>query len=150
MKLFYSMMLLTISIQLTSYLLWSFNFFGGIIQYPFGSATDLNNLSNTFSLTSFNALLGIGGAALIGLAALLLRQGTYAIYAMLIWAIGVFFNVVKGFVLAIPNTVAALLPVETNPLGAGAINPLQVVIGFIILFAGFMFLFELVIQRPVS
>ena len=142
------MMIFAISLQLISYLLWSFNFFGGVIQYPFGSAADLNNLSNTFSLTGFNALLGIGGAALIGLAALLLRTGTYALYAMLLWAIGVFFNIVKGFVLAIPNTLAALLPASTNP-GSG-LNPLQVVIGFIILFAGFMFLFEMVIQRNVS
>jgi hypothetical protein len=147
-RLFYDMMVFAIAIQLVAYLLWSFNFFGGIIQYPFGSAADLNNLSNTFSLTSFNALLGIGGAALIGLAALLLRQGTYAIFACLLWAIGAFFNIVKGFVLAIPNTVAALLPSSTNP-GTG-LNPLQVVIGFIVLFAGFMFLFELVIQRNVS
>ena len=147
-RLFYNIMVLAICIQLVSYSLWSFNFFGGLIQYPFGSATDLNNLSNMFSITSFNALLGIGGAALIGLAALLLRQGTYALYAMLLWAIGVFFNIVKGFVLAIPNTVAALLPSSTNP-GSG-VNPLQVVIGFIVLFAGFMFLFEMVIQRNVS
>jgi hypothetical protein len=143
------MMIFAISLQLTSYLLWSFNFFGGIIQYPFGSAADLNNLSDIFSLTSFNALLGIGGAVLIGLAALLLKAQTYALYAMLIWAIGIFFNIVKGFVLAIPNTLAALLPSSTNPI-PGSVNPIQVAIGFIVLFAGFIFLIELVIQRNVS
>jgi hypothetical protein len=145
-KLFINFLVYGVSLEAVCYLFWSFNVFGGMIQYPFGSAADLNSFSNMFSLTSYNALLGIGGAALIGLAALLLRQGTYALYAMLLWAIGMFFNVVKGVVLAIPNTVSALLPVETNPT-PGGINPIYTIVVFIVTFAGFMYLFGLVIQR---
>jgi hypothetical protein len=147
-KLFINFLVYGVALESVCYLFWQFNVFGGLIQYPLGSAADLNSLNNMFSLTSFNALLGIGGAALIGLAALLLRQGTYALYAMLLWAIGMFFNVVKGIVLAVPNTVAAFLPGASNPT-PGGINPIFTVIALILTFAGFMYLFGLVIQRDV-
>ena len=151
MRLFYDMMLVGISVQLAAYVLWAFNIYGAMgIGYPFGNAPQqLSTLQGWFDLSVYNALLGIGGAAVIGVAALLLRQGTYALYAMLIFAIGMFIPIVKNFVLAVPNTVAALLPVETNPT-PGLINPIQLVIGLMVLFAGFIFIFEMVIQRNIS
>lgn len=134
-----------IGVQLFCYLFWAFNVFGGLIQYPLGNAADINNLNNMFSINLWTALVG-GAGVVISIAALLLRQGTYALYALLLFAIGVFFNVVKGFVLVVPNTIAALLPASTNPLGTGT-NPIAVVVGVIVLIAGFMYVFGLVIQR---
>ena len=158
-KLFINALVFGVSIQIVAYLFWAFSFFGSLVQYPFGSATDLNNLNNMFSLNWWTALIGGTGIA-ISIAALLLRQGTYALYALLLFGIGVFFNVVKGFVLAIPNTVAALIPnnASTNPLPPTIVNgvaiyppsPFQVVAGVILVFAGFMYMFGLVIQRETT
>ena len=141
------MMLFGICAQMAAYLTWAFNMFGGLIQYPLGTANDMLNLNNMFSINLWSALIGGAGIA-ISIAALLLRTGTYAIYAMLLFAIGVFFNIVKTFVLAIPNTVVAIFASANLP--SGATTPIQVVIGVIMVFAGFIYLFELVIQRRAS
>jgi hypothetical protein len=142
-SLFYSLLLFGICVQLSAYCIWSFNVFGDLVQYPLGSADDINNLNNMFSLSLWSGLVG-GTGIIISVAALLLKQGTFAVYALLLFAIGVFFNVVKGFVFAIPNVISAIIP---SSWGGG---PLQVVVGVIVLFAGFMYVFELAIQRKAS
>jgi hypothetical protein len=112
---------------------------------------DISSLENTFSINIYSALIGVGGAALIGLAALLLKQGVYAVYAMLLWGIGVMFSVVQTFILAIPNTLAALLPASTNPNPAlFPTNPLIIVISMFFAFGAWMYMFGLVIQRETS
>ena len=74
----------------------------------------------------------------------------YAIYAMLLWAIGCMFKVVQTFVLVIPNTIGALLPEATNPNPAlFPINPLIILVSLFFTFGAWIFMFELVIQRPV-
>lgn len=147
-KLFINAMIFGIALQLTCYLIWSFNVFNGLIQYPLGTAADINNLNSMFSIDLWSGLVGLTGVG-ISVAMVLLRQNTYAIYTLLIFAIGIFFNIVKGFILAIPNTIAALLPESTNPT-PGSINPITVVIGVIVVFAGFMYFFGLVIQRDTT
>jgi hypothetical protein len=148
-NLMYSILVFGVALQLVSYLLWSFNVFAGMIQYPFGTAADMNNMQNMFKLDVWMALIS-GTGVVIGVAALLLRQGTYALYALLIFAIGVFYRVIVPFLIVIPNTVAALLPASTNPLGPNTINPIQVALGLIVGFAIFIFMFELVVQRKIS
>ena len=144
-KLFISALIFGLSLQVTCYLFWAFNFFGGLIEYPLG---DVSGLSSVFSINTYSVLIGIGGGLAIGLAALLLKQGTYAIYAMLLWAIGCMFNITQTFFLAIPNTIGALLPPETNPNPAAfPVNPLIVVLGVVFAFAAWMYMFGLVIQR---
>lgn len=145
MKLFMNALIFGVSVQLVSYLFWAFNFFGGIIAYPLG---DVSSLSSVFSVDAFSVLLGIGGGLAIGVAALLLRQGTYAIYALILWAIGSMFKVIQTFFLVIPNTIAGLFPPSTNPNPAlFPVNPIVVVLGIIFVFAAWMYLFGLVIQR---
>jgi hypothetical protein len=147
-KLFINAIVFALAVQLTCYIFWAFDIFGGMIKYPLGDITAINGI---FNIDAYTALIGIGGAAAIGLAALLLRQGVYAIYAMLLWAIGTMFGVVRSFVLVIPNTVGALLPPSTNPNPAlFSINPLVVVISSIFAFGAWMYLFGLVIQRNPS
>ena len=144
-KLFISALIFGLSLQVTCYLFWAFNFFGGLIEYPLG---DVASLSSLFSINVYSVLIGIGGGLAIGLAALLLKQGTYAIYAMLLWAIGCMFNIIQTFFLAIPNTIGALFPPETNPNPAAfPVNPLVVVLGVVFAFAAWMYMFGLVIQR---
>lgn len=138
-QLFMSALEFGIAVQLTAYIIWSFNLLHGLIVYPLGSAADINNLNNLFSLNLWSGLIG-GAGIVISIVMLLMRQGTYALYAMLIMAISIFFNIVKGFVLAIPNLVSAIVP-------SSYAGPIQIVIGIITLFGGFLYIFGLVIQR---
>lgn len=134
-----------VALQIVCYLLWAFNVFGGLVEYPLG---DVSSIQNVFSIDAYSILLGVGGAAIIGVASLLLRPGTYAIYAMLLWGIGTGFKVIQTFFLAIPNTIGALIPASTNPNPAVfPVNPIAVAVTVIIGYAAFWWLFSLVIQR---
>lgn len=144
-RLFLEILPFGVALQITCYLAWAFNIFGGLIQYPLG---DVASIQSVFSIDVYSVLLGVGGAAIIGVAALLLKPGTYAIYAMLLWGLGTAFRVIQTFFLAIPNTIGALIPPETNPNPAlFAVNPIGVVITVVIGYAAFWWLFSLVIQR---
>ncbi|MFA5365968.1 MAG: hypothetical protein WC325_12365 [Candidatus Bathyarchaeia archaeon] len=153
MKILVNFLIFAMALQIVCYLFWVFNVFGGLIKYPLG---DTSQLSNIFSISAFDAVVGIGGAVGIGLAMLLLKQGTYAIYAMLLWAIGVIFKVIQTFILVIPNTIGALLPNAANPLppdpttGVYPTNPLVVVVVLIFTFGAWWYMFGLVIQRDVT
>jgi hypothetical protein len=146
-SLFYSLLLFGICVQLSAYCIWSFNVFGDLVQYPLGSASEINNLNNVFSIDLWSGLVG-GTGIVISVAMLLLRQNTYAIYALLLMVIGIFFNIIKGFVFAIPNLVAAIFGAAGVP--SGIFNPIQVVVGVIITFAGFMYLAGLAAQRKLD
>jgi hypothetical protein len=155
-NLMYDILIFGICLEVVAYLTWAFNFFGGVIQYPFGSAQDMLNLSNAFSFTIWTYLIS-GTGAVIGIVALLLKQGTYALYALLVFAFGVFYKIIYPIVVAIPNLVAGMLPNSTNPnytIVNGQIvyglNPIQVVVGVIVGFAIFIFCLEFVLQRKVS
>lgn len=144
-KMFWSALIFGVSVQMVCYLFWAFNFFGGLVEYPLG---DVSSVASIFSVDVYSVLLGIGGGLAIGLAALLLKQGTYAIYGMLIWGFGCLFKVVQTFFLVIPNTLGALLPPETNPNPElFPINPIIVVIGVLFAFFAWIYFFGLVVQR---
>lgn len=156
MRLFYTLLVFGISVQVASYLFWAFNICP-YVKYPI----DMEATMNWFSLESFQwqFLMGVGGAAGIGLAMLLLRQGTYAIYAILIWVLGVFLPFTTGFFLAIPNTIGALIPQDlwdmTNPFpvdssGSYPTHPLMVVVVLIFAFGGWIMMMELLTQRNIS
>jgi hypothetical protein len=143
-KLFINALIFGIAFQLSCYMFWAFSSFAGFIQYPFGSAADVTNLQNIFSLNVWSVLVtGVGVATSIIM--LLMRQGTYALYALLIFAIGIFFPIVSTFVLAVPNTIAGLA--ASMGLSAAITGPISTVIGVICVFGGFMYMFGLVIQR---
>lgn len=144
-RLFLEILPFGVALQLVCYLCWAFNVFGGMVQYPLG---DVNSIQSVFSLDVYSVLLGVGGAAIIGVASLLLRVGTYAIYAMLLWGIGTAFKVIQTFFLAIPNTIGALIPASTNPdPSIFPVNPIGVFVTVVIGYAAFWWLFSLVIQR---
>lgn len=74
----------------------------------------------------------------------------YAIYAMLIWGIGTAFRVIPTFFLAIPNTISALIPPQTNPDPTTfPVNPIAVFITVVVGYAAFWRLFSLVMQRDI-
>jgi hypothetical protein len=148
-KLFVNFLVFGIALQLVCYICWAFNLFNGLIQYPLGTADNINSLNSMFSMDWWSGLVGLAGVG-ISVAALLLRQGTYAVYALLLFALGVFSKIISGFILAIPNTVTALIASvggeALNPT-PGSTNPILIFIGAIVVFAGFMYFFGLVIQR---
>ena len=159
MRLFYTLLVFGISLQIAAYLFWAFDVFGGLIKYPI----DLVATTDWFSLKNFQwqFLMGVGGAVGIGLAMLLLRQGTYALYAILIWVMGVFLPFTSGFFLAIPNTIGALIPPDiwnmTNPLAheengimVYPTHPLMVVIVLLFAFSAWIMMIELLTQRNIS
>lgn len=147
-KIFISALIFGVALQVTCYLFWAFNAFGGIMNYPLG---DVSSVTNVFSLNVNSGLLSVIGISVIGVAALLLRQGTYAIYAMIIFAIGCMFTVFQTFFLAIPNTIGALIPPEANPNpSVFSVNPIIIAISAIFLFSAWMYFFGLVIQRDAT
>lgn len=138
--------------------LYLFNVFGfnpPQVQYP-GS---LSTMTSWFNLEPFNLLFTGATAAIVGVAALLLKQGTYAIYAMLLAALGMIIAPVQAFIIAIPNAIGTWIPKEANPLAYNAgvynpdytgINPIVTVISLIFAFAAYWFIFGLVIQRDMG
>jgi hypothetical protein len=112
-KMFWSMLWFGICLQLAAYLCWAYDVFGGNIVYPI--ATDAPNIAGIFTVTPYTTMFMGAGAAAIGVAAIVTRQGTYALYVILVWCIGCFITNVSGFFLAIPNTIGALIPQATNP-----------------------------------
>lgn len=138
---------LFVSLQLICYLFWSFNIFGGLLQYPLGDASQISSLQAMFTPTILSGVIG-GSILGISLAALLLRQGTFPIYAMLLLGLTCIFPIVSSFLLTVPNTIAALLPEAINPI-PGAPNPISVVIVIIVGYAIFWWLFGLIVQRDV-
>lgn len=145
MKLFWTLLVFGLAFQLGAFLFWAFDVCP-LITYPMG---DVQTVTSTFSIDAFDLMFTGAGIVAIGLAGLLLRQGTYAVYAMLIWAIGTIIPVVSNFFLAIPNVLGALIPAETNPNPElFVVHPLVFVIVAVFAFAAYWWLFELVTQRP--
>jgi hypothetical protein len=134
-----------VALTVMCYLCWAYNVFAGTISYP---VTSLTNLQNLFDLSPYRIMfMGISTAA-IGLAVFLLRPGVYAIYAMIIWAIGQLIPVVSDIMLAVPNTIGALIPQVANPNPAAfPINPILVAITVFVAWAGWWYLLGFVVQR---
>ena len=154
-KFFTNLLLLGLAISIVTYLFGAFNF-DPMVQSPF---IDLNKWQGWFGIDIYNILFASAAAAVAGVTALLLRSGTYAIYAMLIAALGIIIKPVQDIVLAIPNAIGTWLPSSANPLAYNngvfnpdytGINPIIVVIKLIYIFAAFWFLIGLVIQRDIG
>jgi hypothetical protein len=148
-KFFAEIFVISFCINLALYLFGTFNVLPGVrLGY-----TDLTTWQGWFSLDIYSILFSAGTAGLIGVTALLLRNGTFAVYAMLITALGMIITPVKAVVTAIPTLIASLIPNSANPLppvnGVYPMNPIVAVINAIVVLAAFWFFFGLVIQRDV-
>ena len=138
-----------LALEIICYLFQAFDVFGGIVTYPLGSISNLVTLNGWFDISTFGALVGTG-AVVTGIAMLLFRQNTYAIYACFIFGFGIIFTGVSQIVLAIPNMLGAILNMvpEINPV-PGGVNPFSFVLIVIVGYAMFWFLASLVLQRDV-
>lgn len=126
--------------------------FGAFQINPPGYSTpfmDLSTWSGWFNFTPWGMLFTAASIAGMTFAAILLRQSTYAIYALLLGALGLIIKPVADFILAIPNAIGKWLPDSTNPIYPLP-NPIIVVILLLFSFMAFWFIFGLVIQRDVN
>jgi hypothetical protein len=154
-KFFTNILLLGLAVSFITYLFGAFNF-DPMVQSPFVS---LSTWQGWFDINIYNILFASAAAAITGVTALLTRSGTYAIYGMLLTALGIIIKPVQDIVLAIPNAVGTWLPPEANPLAYNngvfdstysGINPIIAVIKLIYIFAAFWFIIGLVIQRDIG
>jgi hypothetical protein len=145
MRLFYSIMIFGVAIQIAAFLLMAFQVDPNI-QYPVALSPGIWDI-NVFSIM----FAGVGGSVIM-LAGLLLRQGTYAIYATLIWVIGMLISPIKNFFIAIPNTIFGIFTPIFNGMNPTPTveNPIITVLVYIVTFAAFWFLVELVTQRAMN
>lgn len=145
-KFFTNLLILGLAINCVLYLFGAFNF-DPQVQYP----GELSAMTSWFNIEPFNLLFTGATAAIVGVAALLLRQGTYAIYAMLLTALGMIIAPIQAFILAIPNALSAWLPASTNPNPTlFPINPIIVVVSLLFAFGAYWFIFGLVLQRDLG
>ncbi len=145
MRLAYNLILLSFAVQSFAYLAWTFN-----ILAPFnaGLTTQAPSIFGIFNLPDIaTGIVGVGAIA-IGIGAIITRSGTYALYALLVFGIGLFVTQVQQFFLAIPNLINNM---GVNwPTFPG--SSITVVTPFIVTFAGLMvfawgwFLQELITQ----
>ncbi len=148
-KFFTNLLVFAVAINCVVYLFGAFNV-DPLVRNPM----NLSSFQSWFDLSPFNIMLTGATAAVIGLAAVLLRQGTYAIYAMLLWALGMIITPIRNFILAFLLLIGGWLRDSTNPFpavnGVYPPNPIVIVISLLFAFAAYWFIFGLVIQRDIS
>ena len=105
------------------------------------SQTD-NVLLDLFNINAFSVLLGIGGSIAIGIVGFLLRQGINAVYALIVFVVGVLFTPVSQFITSLPIVLATVIPADSTYL-------ISVILS-IVSFAFFFFFIELVTQQRLT
>jgi hypothetical protein len=161
MKGFINLLFLIVALESACYLCQMFNVFGSALNYPLG-ITSITGFANYFSFErlGFAALIGGVGAAAVMIIGVMTRQGTYALYAMLIFGLGAFIPLISDFILAAPNTIYAVvsatgiagITIGTDPSTGQAISawePLAVTIGLWAAVWGALYVFGLIFQRDI-
>jgi hypothetical protein len=142
MRLFYSLLVFFISFQIIAYLFYVFNVCP-YVSYPMNL-----DIANTFSINYFNIFTAIGGGAAITIVAVLMRVGTYAIYALPIWVIATFIPIFGGFVTVIPNTFGAVFGTLLDAMNpTTGTNPIISSLIGVVSFAVFIFFLGIASQR---
>jgi len=105
MRFMYNIMLFAIAINMAAWLINIFALVPGGLPSEFSPM----DISNMFTLTAFKQnflFAGIGVAA--GIAGVLLRQNTFALYALVIFSVSIFVPIVGSFVFAIPHLIDSI------------------------------------------
>lgn len=147
MRLMYNIILIALLLNCSIWLVQVF----ALAPMNIPAKYDPFNFTDMFTLEVFTRnfmWMGIGVAA--GLAGLLLRQNTYALYALVIFAVATFLPIVNTFIFAIPNLIEAIMFMypEFNPFAGVATgvwagtNPYSAVLVAMGTFAGFFFIID--------
>ena len=147
MRLWYNIMLFTVLLNIAVWLIQIF----GVVRFESPMWSDPTGFATLFSIDYFinSFTFATVGAAAIGLASMILRSGINPIYAMVIWAVGVFVPIVGQFLTAVPTMINAVIPANLNPIYPLP-NPFSLLFGAVFAFGAFMFLMELVTQSRQS
>jgi hypothetical protein len=148
----YSIFLLTLAVNMACFLVQIFD----LVPFSLPAEFSPTDIAGMFTLENFLRNFIYSGVAVVaGLATLLLRQNTFALYALVIFVVGLFLPLVSGFIKAIPNLiegVMALYP-EYNPFSGsmlGFTNPYSIVLFAFGCFAAFMFIVGQVSGREIA
>jgi hypothetical protein len=155
MRLMYNIILFSILMNLSVFLIQVY----GLSPAEIPAKYNPFDIAAMFTLETFvkNFMwAGIGVAA--GIVALLFRQGTYAVYALAIFAVSAFIPIVNTFIFAVPNMIDTIMYMypEYNPFSSIATgvfagtNPISLTLIAVATFAGFMFLMENVTGRNLN
>lgn len=146
MKLMYNIILFAFLFNLSAWLIQVFS----LTPMDLPAKYNPTELGGIFTLDVFARNFSWAGIAVAaGLAGLLLRQNTYAVYALIIFAIATFIPIINTFIYAIPNMIDAVMYLypEYNPFAlSGGIfagtNPYSLILIAVGTFAGFFFLMD--------
>jgi hypothetical protein len=117
-----------------------------------------DSIMGMFSLNLFrNNFMYVGVGVAAGLAGLLLRQNTFALYALVIFAVASFIPIISNVIYALPNmidTIMTLYPAY-NPFAStggvlGGTNPYSLLLAAIGGFAAWIFLMDMVSGRQTA
>jgi len=150
MRLMYNIILFALVVNCA---VWLVQVFGLIPFVNMPAKYNPTDIAAMFSLEVFakNFMYTLAAGAAAGIAMLLLRQNTYALYALVIFAVGIFLPIVSNFLMAIPNMIDAIMYLYPayNPLsgvvGSGLFlgtNPYSMVIAGLGYFAAFFFIMD--------
>lgn len=145
MRMAYSLLLISFAVQAFAYLGQVFQFFH--FTFYANIATETPAIFGIFRIDIITAALVGAGALAIGIGAILTRSGTYALYALLIYGIGICVTQVQQFVLAVPNLLLSIpFPYFPGTTTSTAV-PIIGFLGGVVVFAWGWFLVELITQR---
>ena len=143
MRIAYNLILFSFALQIFAYLGQVFNIF-----YPFNFGVNTSTpFLGIFNIDLITVAIVGSGAVAIGIGAILTRSGTYALYALLVFGIGVLISQVQPFIMAIPNLLK-LIPFPNFP--GTDISTAVPIMGFLtglIIYAWGWFLIEMITQR---
>jgi len=150
MKFMYNILLLGLAVNLCIWLVQVFALAPAVLPAKY-SPLDLGAM---FSVDVFvrNFMWTVGAAMAAGVAAILLRQNTYALYALTIFVVGAFIPVINNFIFAFPNLIDSIMYLypEYNPFSGvltgpfAGTNPYSLVLVAIGYFAAFFFLIDVI------
>jgi len=113
---------------------------GEVNDMPY-TIEEIENMFNPFSNFSvYNILYGLIGAGIAGLLGLITRSGTFAIYAVILFIVGLFLNVFEWVLFGLPKFTSFLVA------GTG-LEWLTAVVTMFVCFIFFWFIVELLAQR---
>ncbi len=81
---------------------------------------DASEVEGQFSLLNFSAesvVAGTVGFGIIGLIGWITKQGVYALYAAMIWLVGIFLNIFQFVLTGLSTLLGVLLPTEIAFMG---------------------------------
>jgi len=149
MKMLYNILLFALLLSLAAWLIQVFGLVPFVDMPAKYSPTDISGMF-TLEVFTKNFMWTVAAGVAAGIAGLLLRQNTYALYALVIFAVATFLPIISGIVMAIPNMIDAIMYMYPayNPFSGVATgvlagtNPYSMIFAALGYFAAFFFLMD--------